>query len=141
MSPERKLDAWSAQWAVQALARWMLTVATALGVLIVVGGRVRWSSPAYADALRVPGAPESWGIALLILGVAGICCSLSGWLRCVATCLFLNAAWYAFFTFSLFTVAQRTPTSGTTGIGIYIGACVTSGVLAVVHWRSYAGKR
>lgn len=31
------------------------------GIAIIVGGRDRWSAPAYETALQFPGAPASWG--------------------------------------------------------------------------------
>jgi hypothetical protein len=132
----RKIDPVLSQWAIQALARWTLTVGIGLGVLILIGGRARWSSPAYQDALRYPGAPASWGWAIGLVGLAGVYCSLTGRLRCVAICLFLAAVWCAFFCISLVSTAIRIPFAGTTGIGIYAGTCVTAGVLAAVHWRS-----
>jgi hypothetical protein len=132
----RKLDPGLAQWAIQALARWIFTVGVGLGVLILVGGRARWSSPAYQDALRYPGAPTSWGWAVGLVGLVGISCSLRGQLRGVAVCLYLTSAWCGFFVISLVTTAIRIPIAGTTGIGVYTGVSVVAGVLAAVHWRS-----
>lgn len=42
--------------------------AVALGVVIVLGSREAWSGAEYTAALYVPGAPESWGWLLLVLG-------------------------------------------------------------------------
>lgn len=136
MSPERKLDPGLAQWAIQALARWTLTVAIGLGIMILVGGRARWASPAYADAIRYPGAPYSWGAIVGLAGVVGIACSLRGRPRGVAACLFVVSAWCLFFCISLISGAFRSPIAGTTGIAVYAGTSVTAGVLAVIHWQS-----
>lgn len=138
--PERELDQWAAQWAVQAMARWTLTVAIGLGVLIVLGGDARFSEPSYAAALRYPYAPESWGVILLLIGTAGLVTSLWGWLRPTAVALFLVAAWCLFFGFSFASTAADNPHAGTTGAPIYGFALVTSILLAVVHWKSAASR-
>lgn len=134
--PERQLDTWTAQWAIQALARWTLTVAIILGLLIVIGGEPRFSAPSYAAALRYPYAPESWGVALSIAGVFGLVSSLVGRLRWTAIGLLLVAVWCLFFGLSFADTAASNPNAGTTGVPIYGFALVVSVLLAVVHWKS-----
>lgn len=136
MSPERKLDRAVAQWAVQALARWNLTVAVMLGLLILIGGDPRFSSASYATALRYPYAPESWGVVVGVLGLIGIAASLCGQLKATAVTLYGLAAWCLFFAHSFFETAHENSDAGTTGIPIYLGVAVTSCVLGVVHWKS-----
>jgi len=136
MSPERKLDQWTAQWSVQALARWTLTIALVLGVLIIVGGAERWQSPSYAAALRFPLAPQSWGVVLGCAGLIGLISSLFGRLRATAICLAVVTIWCLFFGFSLLSAALTYRAAGTTGVPIYAFAAVVSGLLAVVHWKS-----
>ncbi|AEQ20913.1 putative integral membrane protein [Rhodococcus phage E3] len=46
--------------------------AVALGAAVVLGRREAWIGPEYTAALYVPGAPESWGWLLLLLGVVVI---------------------------------------------------------------------
>lgn len=136
MSPERKLDVMIAQWAIQALARLMLTIGFALGLLIVIGGDLRFTGAAYETALRYPYAPESWGIIVGTLGAVGIIASLLGRLKITAAALYLLAAWCLFFAHSFYRTATINPVSGTTGIPVYIGVAVASAVLGVVHWKS-----
>lgn len=40
-----------------------------LGIITVVSNARRWSAPAYHIALEVPGAPASWGLTLLVIGL------------------------------------------------------------------------
>lgn len=136
MSPERKLDIDIARWAIQALARWMLTVAVVLGSLIVIGGKERFTGVSYEAALRYPYAPESWGIVLLVVGVVGLIASVSGKLRMVGATLYAEAVWCLFFAYSFAETATKNPVAGTTGPAIYAGASVVLAVLGVVHWKS-----
>lgn len=136
MSPERKLDVSIAQWAIQALARWMLTVGVLLGAFIIVGGDLRFTGAAYETALRYPYAPQSWGVAAGLIGVVGIAASLFGRLKVTAVALLLLAAWCLFFAHSFYQTATESSVSGTTGIPVYVGVAVTSAVLGVVHWKS-----
>lgn len=136
MSPERKLDVQIAQWAIQALARWLLTVGIGLGALILIGGDPRFTGAAYATALRYPYAPESWGIVIGLVGVVGIVASLLGRLKLTAAMLYLFAAWCLFFAHSFIQTATENPAAGTTGVPVYIGLAVSSILLGVVHWKS-----
>lgn len=138
---ERQLDQAMAQWAIQALARWALTVAVGLGALIVVGGADRWRGPTYAGALQFPAAPESWGYTLAAVGLVGIGCSLLGRLRGVAAALVAVSVWSSFFALSFVATAWRDPNAGTTGVGIYGFTAVVAALLAVVHWKSAPPRR
>jgi len=135
--PERSKQALSdAHWISRALARWWLSVAVVLGLVIIVGGAIRWTGPAYADALTYPYAPASWGITLCTIGMVGLAGSLFRRLRVVAISLGVLAVWCLFFALSFYTVARTNPTAGTTGIPIYLGVAVNALVLAVGHWRN-----
>lgn len=48
-------------WALAALA-------TMLGGVIVLSNDARWSAPIWEDALRVPGAPPTWGVIMMTAG-------------------------------------------------------------------------
>lgn len=133
---ERRLRAHEAQWAVQAMARGILTLGAILGTLIVIGGRARWSSPSYEIALTYPYAPASWGIVLGIASVIGIVGSVYGKLRVVAVALHLFAMWCVFFDISFIQTATANPNAATTGIPVYFGFAIGAVVLGVAHWRS-----
>lgn len=47
----------------------IISFGIALGLITIIGHAQRWSAPAYKVALEVPGAPESWGWTMLILGL------------------------------------------------------------------------
>lgn len=134
--PERRLDPRESQWAVQATARGILSIGLVLGVLIVVGGDVRWSSPSYETALTYPYAPESWGYVLGSSSLVGLLGSLSGRLRVVAVGLFMVAVWCLFFAISFIQTASERSDAATTGIPMYVGVAIGSLLVGVVHWRS-----
>lgn len=47
----------------------LIGLALSMGIFTVIGHEQRWAAPAYKMALMVPGAPESWGWALIALSV------------------------------------------------------------------------
>jgi hypothetical protein len=137
MSPYRNFRSDEAAWAVQAISRWFLTVGILLGLSIVHGHRQRWSSPSFSTALTVPGAPESWGVAIIILSVIGLSCSMVGpkLFRVTAVGLGGVAVWYFFFAYSLLDVALSNPAASTTGVVTYSGCGVACSLLGVIYWR------
>ncbi|MGE2733868.1 hypothetical protein [Mycolicibacterium vaccae] len=54
-------------------ARRLGIIALAVGIAIVgshiESGRERWSAPAWAFALEVPGSPATWGAVILVAGI------------------------------------------------------------------------
>lgn len=69
----------------------------AAGVLIVLGGRKSWAAPAYHTALQLPGAPASWGIALLAFGVVMFLGLILGHRPAIVIGSALSALWCWFF--------------------------------------------
>lgn len=136
MSPERRLREHESQWVVLAIGRGILTIGVILGVLIVLGGKQRWSSPSYEVALTYPYAPESWGWVLGVFSIAGLVGSLTSRLRLVSIGLYLIAVWCLFFSFSFIQTAVGNPSAATTGIPIYLGTAVCACLIGVLHWRS-----
>lgn len=78
------------------------------GSLICLGGASRWGSPAYNVVEQVPGAPETWGVVIILAGL----CTLVGsytkkyWLKNIGLmgtatyCLFFSIGFsYAAFLF------------------------------------------
>lgn len=136
--PERKLNLNDAQWIVQALARLICTYAIIQGAGIVLGGPQRWQSRGLATAMSVPGAPDSWGLALAILGVVGLVATFKPHARWTAASLVGVAAWSYFFAITLGDTTVRDPHVATTGSPVYtLSACVAC-ILAVAYWRSRA---
>lgn len=103
-----------------------LVFAAIYGLITIVGGAARWSSPAYEVALQVPGAPESWGAVLLgaaIMGLLGFAVRalpviLVGFAGCMA--------WSACFAVAIAAVAWRNDSVGWGGVA-------TWGFLAVLY--------
>ena len=136
MSPERKLNVREAQWAVQAMARGLMTIGLWLGVAIVVGGANRWTSASYEAALAYPYAPASWGWVIGLASLVGLVASLRGRLKLVSSALFVMAVWALFFAWSFIETAIGNPYAATTGIPIYLGLAVACLLIGLVHRRS-----
>ncbi|MGW4718246.1 hypothetical protein [Nocardia sp. NPDC004260] len=111
----------------------LLLFAAVYGVITIVGGAGRWSSPAYEVALQVPGAPESWGAALLGCSVMGLLGFATRILPVVAVGFGGCAAWSTAFAFSIGVVAARNDGVGWGGvatwgsIALLYGACTAAG--------------
>src|SRR5689334_12024208 len=66
---EKALDAHIAQWVVRLWTAFGAVYALFIGVSILLGGENRFAAPAYQIALRVPGAPWTWGVIILTSGI------------------------------------------------------------------------
>lgn len=86
-----------AQVAVQMTARLLATFAVIEGLVIIVGGRARWSDLGHQVALAVPGAPATWGVFLLIAGLVAFAGSLLDKMHVAAIGMFLGGVWSIFF--------------------------------------------
>ena len=136
MATTQRLNADTCQWVVQALTRLLATYSVALGVLILLGGRARWSGPSYVTALMLPGAPASWGVVLLIVGVLTIWGTFRVKLATVMLGCYSIAVWCFFFGMAGLKTAYDNPLAGTTGIPTYAVLGVTSAILGVVYMQS-----
>jgi hypothetical protein len=116
-----------------ALSLWSVYYGTAT----IVGGKQRWAAAAYETALLVPGAPESWGITLLLGGVI----SIIGWLTHSRILLIIGSGigffWSIGFAISLMITLAGNPTVGFGGFGTYILLAVMFGMRTglFVSWR------
>lgn len=119
----------------QALGRLAASMAIVMGLVIVVGGEGRWIGPSYKAALAVPGAPESWGMALGAVGLLTLAGSLLGSLGATRLGLYGIAVWALFFAISVAKAAYYDPHAGTTGIIAYFYIAIQLVVLAVAHKR------
>lgn len=122
------------QWAVQGLARLIATFAILQGFLITAGGPKRWSSPAYAVAILVPGAPATWGLTLLAIGAAILLGTFTVCLRCTAVALFLLTSWAAGMTTASVAAWFRDERASTGFNYPLLG--IIAAVLAVIYWKS-----
>jgi len=136
-SSELRLNGHLSRWAVQALARLFCTFGIIQGVLVIHGGRRRWSSPAFDTALNVPGAPASWGVAILVIGIVGLYGTLALKLKVVFFAMWAISCWFMFFTISLLHAALKNPDAATTGIITYGTMGITAAVLGIIYKVSH----
>jgi len=101
------------------------------GAGIILGGDIRWTGPAYTLLREVPGAPESWGWALAILGLALGAASLvkSWWLKLFA--LGGISTWSLGFSVGAYGATTAVETAGTTGGPAYLLIAVVAAILIV----------
>lgn len=90
------------------------------GCGIVLGGEIRWGGPGYTFLRATPGAPESWGWALCILGVtlAAASAAENWYLKAVA--LVGIASWSFGFAIGAHLATFNVATAGTTGGPVYL---------------------
>ena len=131
-----KLNPFVARWVIQALGRLNLTFAIAIGLAIILGGRLRFSGPAYATALAYPGAPTSWGVIIGLTGLVGLMASITARVDIVRWSLYVVAVWSSFFAYSFIDSAVHSPVAGITGPFMYTQLAIQSIVLAVAHKKA-----
>ena len=135
--PYRRLAPDLAQWTVQALTRLTATYAVVQGAGIIIGGPDRWGSRALRVALSVPGAPASWGWALLGLGILTLALTFYNRHRLVLVSMFGIATWSMFFAVSLTpSVLEQGSRVATTGPLTYGFIAVAACVLGVAYRQS-----
>lgn len=118
----------------------LIALSLLIGVVTVIGGSIRWSAQAYQSALQVPGAPESWGIALFIAAVmAGFGYISSGRDGALATTLFvvgmfLMGLWYLFFGIAFVIQAITTEVVSYNGTILNFALALMYVIRAVMYW-------
>lgn len=105
------------------------------GIGIIQGGAARWVGDAYAVARQVPGAPLTWGVAMILFGVLTLVGSASRrwWLKTIG--LGGIVAWSIFFGFSALAAALHNGSVGTTGPPVYFKDAIVVAVLILVDER------
>lgn len=133
---ELKINPRVAQVAVQMTARLIATFAIVQGITIIVGGPHRWSGLSYAVALKAPGAPASWGFALLAFGITALAGSLRDRVDVVAVGTFLTGLWCFFFSLSFATGAWLYRDANTTAMWTYGLLTIICSVVATAYHQS-----
>lgn len=99
------------------------------GAGIVLGGEARWSGPSFTYLRETPGAPASWGWALiglgLLLGYASL--SLSWWLKLFA--LGGISVWSLGFASGAQYAMSTVETAGTTGGPSYLLIAILAAIV------------
>jgi hypothetical protein len=98
---------------------------------ILLGGSVRWGSPAFTYLRQLPYAPDSWGWALILFGMTLGAASLlrNWWLKAVA--LTGIVTWSLAFASGAQYAAAVLPTAPTTGGPVYILVAVVAAILVL----------
>lgn len=99
------------------------------GAGIVLGGEARWSGPSFTYLRDTPGAPASWGWALVCLGLLLGCASLctSWWLKCFA--LAGMSVWSLGFASGAQYATTTVDTAATTGGPAYLLIAIIAAIL------------
>lgn len=126
----------------------LMVLSFSLGFVTIIGHAQRWVAPAYEVALQVPGAPESWGWALIILSWIA---SLGYWhseftfdvgKHCVAlgklaliVGMFLVGMWFLFFGLSFLLQFIQNSTVSANGALINFIISILYIQRSVMYWR------
>jgi hypothetical protein len=99
------------------------------GAGIVVGGAERWSSPSFTYLREAPGAPASWGWALIVMGLLLGWASLARawWIKCVALCGI--STWSVGFASGAQYATTTVETAATTGGPVYLLVAIVAAIL------------
>lgn len=133
---EAGIDPRLAQWTVQAVCRLLSTYAVVQGLNIVLSDSARWSTVSFTVALGLPGAPATWGFALLTFGAVALVGSLFGMCRPVMFGLVGGAVWCVFFAWSFFASSLEFPDASATGAIVYCALGILFVLIAVVYCKS-----
>lgn len=89
-----------------------------------MGGAVRWAGPSYTLLRETPGAPASWGWALIVFGLLlGMASLLTAWrMKCIA--LAGISTWSLGFSVGAQYATTTVETAGTTGAPVYFLVCI-----------------
>ena len=133
MNRHRRLDAGLAQWLVRTIVRLVATYGIAIGVLILIGGRERFAGLSYRAALDTPGAPSSWGIAIILTSAVLLLGSLLGRASLISYGALGGCAWALLFAYSFARAALLYDRAGLTAPMTYGLLCIVFGLIAGVH--------
>lgn len=117
----------------RSLTRGVAAYAVVQGLFIILGGRERWSSPSLAIALSVPGAPASWGIALLIAGILVYFGLRKAHNRLIALALVGIGVWNLFFAVTIAWTALHNQYVTTTGAFTYTFFAILACIMGVAY--------
>jgi hypothetical protein len=121
-STELVVDPHLAQWAVRVIVASLALFASALGVAILVSGPERFGAVTFAVALRLPGAPATWGATILLAGLITLAGILLGRAIVVAAGMLLAGAWCLLFASAFLAAQLQYPSANSTAFWIYSAA-------------------
>lgn len=138
---ERVIDAVVAQWFVRCVTRLIAAYAVVVGVAILIGGPQRFAGLSYRVAIQTPGAPSSWGVAIILAGVLMLAGSLFAMPRIIALGALLGAIWAALFAWAFSVAAIRYDEANTTAQWAYLTLFVLCGLISGVHIAMHPLRR
>jgi len=130
---ERSLDPHVAQWAVRAVTRALALYAIAIGLAIIVGGPTRFGGVSYLVALKLPGAPMSWGVAILLAGAVAMTGTVLGRPPLVGIGLIAAALWSLLFGSAFAIATWQYPEASSTAMWVYFATAAILFLLGSAH--------
>lgn len=131
---EKALDPHIAQWVVRLWTAFGAVYALFIGVSILLGGQNRFAAPAYQIALKVPGAPWTWGVIILVSGIVLSVGIMLGKTRITAAGAFLAMFWSLMFSVPFAVALVKTETANGTGVWSYLYIAVGFMLTAGAHY-------
>jgi len=138
---ELVIDPRIAQWTVQAFARLLATYAIVNGVHIILSGASRFSAISYETAMRVPGAPTSWGVILVIAGVIALFGTLTFRPSVACVGLWIGGVWSMFFAVTFIASFFKHPGGNPTGMWAYGLLCCLFYIASAAYKMAVAPVR
>lgn len=111
-----------------ALERWLLRAvilivgagSTLMGFSLLVAGPNRFSNSGFATARLVPGGVYTWGVVILIAGIATLIGAWSWHPQLLRWACLGMAFWYLWFDLSLIVTSAMDPKGSVTGAVVYL---------------------
>lgn len=137
---ELVVDPHVAQWLVRTVTRAVATYAVVVGVTILLGGPTRFAGLSYRAAIETPGAPESWGISIVIAGLLMLIGSIWAKPVLIGVGAVLGAIWALLFATAFGIAALWFDEANTTAPWAYLLIFVLCGLVAGVHFAMHPVK-
>lgn len=100
-----------------------------LGLVLLIGGASRFTSPAFATARAVPGGVGTWGVVALTGGLVMLYGSWTGRLWPLLAGVLTLILWDVFFSFTFTVAAISNSNTGLTGCVTFGGCAAWGGLL------------
>ena len=111
------------------LSRLYAACGLCLGLVLILGGRVRFGSRAFDTLRAVPGGVGTWGAIGLAGGAVMLAGSLAGRVRPLQVGAGVLVGWHLFFALTFTVAAVRTGTTSLTGCVTYVACAAWGGLM------------
>lgn len=133
---ERAVDPNIAQWLVQSITRLAATYGIGVGTTILIGGSSRFAGLSYEVARAVPGAPATWGAAVLFAGLVMWSGTILAQPRVTAIGAWIGGVWALLFASAFFLSAVRHDEANTTATWTYLFLASGFFLLSGAHYAA-----